>query len=94
MEKKETQPPVITIEPIFMMGVWSNSGLNMPIKRIKGATIKRRFNIGAVGRLPKESKTAGKRKNGKSPVISYLAKEVTAIIKPRVASSLTQGLSR
>ena len=61
---------------------------------IKGAIINNRFKINVKGRLPSETRTAGNKKNGMSPVISYYEEAVTARIKIRVVMSFTQGLRR
>lgn len=93
IERKDIHPPDREIPPKEQTICLSIKGLKMPMKRAKDETRKTFFMMNITGISPSEKSSAGKRKKGSSPVISYFGNETTVTMNKTVATSLALGSS-
>jgi hypothetical protein len=70
------------------------SGLNIPTKRAKGATMTSFLRIWSRGSLPRAMRNNGKTINGTNALISYLWNDITDSINTRVVNNFTRGSTR
>jgi len=94
IEKNETHPPEIGMLRKWYMTWVSNNGLKIPINTAKTETTRTFLIMNQKGMSPREKITAGKRKKGISPAISYLGNETTVTIIAKVAITLVRASRR